>query len=238
MKILIEKLATASGLSVRHVELEHLAMIFAYYEDKNDFFVFIFEELADLHRKLISNDSKQDLEYAVNNLVHTLLQSEDFIQFRGRFIEHNISIIIALSGVGKEEEIGLFKIEENVYTSKKYVLHYDTNNLNTLLSKVDAVEDDINLDLVLSDLVKDNSDLLKDTHSEGGWYELLLRLFIKIPFLNYSKTDIGSEELIAIEETITSSLTEEQQKLISDINKIDVKKIDAIETHILHKYQL
>ncbi len=238
MKNLIDKLATASGLSVKHVNLENLAMIFAYYEDKNDFFVFIFEELADLRMKLMPDGSKQDLEYAINSLVYSLLQSEDFIHFRERFIEHNISIIIALSGVEKEEEVGLFKIEENVYTSKKYVLHYDTNNLNTLLTKIDSIEDAKNLDIVLSSLVKENSDLLKDTCSGGEWYELLLRLFIKIPFLNYNKTDIGSEDLITVEETITSSLTDEQRKLISDINKIDVKKIDAIETYILQKYQL
>ncbi|MFI3297645.1 MAG: ABC-three component system middle component 1 [bacterium] len=238
MKQLIEKLAIDYGLNVEPVGSEQLDMLFAYYEDKNDFFLFVIENMVDLHEKLKTNDNKQELEHAINNLVYTLLQTEDFLKFKERFIEHNISIVIVVSGVVKEEEIGLFKIEENVYTSKKYVLHYDKDNLNVLLSKIGNIEDVKTLDLVLSNLVKSNSDLLKDTNSEGKWYELLLRLFIKIPFLNYNKTDIGSEELVAIEETISNSLTDEQRKLISEIHKIDIKKIDAIETHILQKYQL
>lgn len=237
MRELIETLAIGSGLHVEKVNYSQLDMMFASYKDRNDFFLFIFEELADLHKKINANSEKRDLEYAINNIVYSLLQTANFQRFKERTIEHNISIVIVLSGVSKEEEVGLFKIEENVYTSKKYVLHYDMNNLTTLLSKIDFSEDAAKLDLVLSGLVKDNSTLLKDTNERGEWYELLLRLFIKIPFLNYNKKDIGSEKLAAIEDAITNSLTDEQLKLIAEINKIDIKKIDAIETHILQKYQ-
>lgn len=141
MKQLIEKLAIDYGLNVEPVGSEQLDMLFAYYEDKNDFFLFVIENMVDLHEKLKTNDNKQELEHAINNLVYTLLQTEDFLKFKERFIEHNISIVIVVSGVVKEEEIGLFKIEENVYTSKKYVLHYDKDNLNVLLSKIGNIED-------------------------------------------------------------------------------------------------
>lgn len=236
MKILIETLSTSNGLLIQNINYNELDVLFAYYEDKNDFFLFLFDGFAELHQKLKTDIDNNNLEYAINNMVYNILQTDELRGYQERYIGHNISLVLVLSGVNEDNKMGLFKIEENVYTSKKYVLHYEEGNLLELKERLNT-DDVLDVSIVVNRLVKDHSNLLKESNEKSGWYELLLRLFIKIPFLNYIKTDTNSPELITMENTLKIALSSEQKDLINEIHKIDVKNITAIETHILQKHQ-
>lgn len=236
MKKIIETLSKSNGLLIQHLNYNELDVLFAHYDEKNDFFLFLFDGFVELHQKLKTDIDNHNLEYAINNMVYNMLQTDELRIYQDRYIGHNISIVLVLSGVNEDNEIGLFKIEENVYTSKKYVLHYDESNLIELKGRLNA-EEASDVSISLNRLVKNHSDLLKESNDKSGWYELLLRLFIKIPFLNYINTDTNSLELITMENTLMIALASDQKELVNEINKIDVKNIAAIETHILQKYK-
>ena len=90
--------------------------------------------------------------------------------------------------------------------------------------------DPSNIVLSLNKLVVDNSQYLKSTSSDN-WYILLLRLFVKIPFLNYLISEENKESLADVNKLFTSSLNEGRTilfaRIIEDFNNEDVEEFLA-----------
>lgn len=107
----------------------------------------------------------------------------------------------------------LYKIEENSIISKKYILSYDKQELEKLKNEIDDSQNIVN---VFNELAIKHSNKLQN--EEEAWYNLLLKIFIKIPFLNYVST-INTEvnKLEKLEDLIVQELSVEQHSILNKI---------------------
>lgn len=214
MKELIKSIIADSQLEVKEIKFYEIDTLFAYFGDKEDFFIFIFCSYFELTQK-INKENSNNIEYALNLFTHEYKQQEILQQFSNRNIDNNLSLIIVLAS--NEENLShLYKIEENSIISKKYILPYSSDEFSTLNNKI---KDPDNVIDTLNYLSIEYSNLLQDKDNE--WYKFLLRLFIKIPFLNYKSTSYDSnyEKLEKLDNIIISELSKEQHLILKKINE-------------------
>lgn len=228
MNNLIKAISKDNQLEFQEFEFQKLKTLFAYFRERDDFFIFIFSSYSELIDNVVIEDDI-DLEYALNRFVHDY-KNANLQEFINRSVDNNLSLIIVLEDSGKEELTHLYKIEENPFNSKKYILQYRVSDLEALNSEIGNQQD--NMVESLNRLAITSSNLLQNT--EESWYKLLMRLFIKIPFLNYAplSEDNESKELDNLEEAILSKLDSEQELILNTImNEYDPKNTN-IETFV------
>jgi hypothetical protein len=227
MNNLIKAISKDNQLDFQEFDFQELKTLFAYFKEQDDFFIFIFSTSSELiENVVVENDV--DLEYALNRFVHDY-KNVNLQDFKNRSIDNNLSLIIVLEESEENELTYLYKIEENPFNSKKYILLYRTSDLEALNSEIEAEE---NMIKSLNKLAITNSNLLQNT--EKSWYKLLMRLFIKIPFLNYTtlSEDSGSKKLDNLEELILAKLDSKQELILNVImNEYDPKNTN-IETFV------
>ncbi len=227
MKTLINKIIIGNDLNVISLE-ENID--FAYYNSKEDFFIFFFctyEQLIDLN-----NGEIKDLEYILNSIIVQLKEKDGLLPFKERYIDHNLSFILVLRLDQHEENIinELNKVQENNINAKKYILPYNENDLIILKEKISEQSPIVE---ELNRVSIDNSNSLKD--KEQSWYKLLITLFIKIPFLNYL-SEKEEHKLGNISEALINKLSEKEANILSIINEMDFDKYSNIEDFLLeHK---
>lgn len=107
-------------------------------------------------------------------------------KIKDKDFDKNASLLI----IYKREEIDIvkkhiFKIEEDPFQFKKYVLTYTDDSLVNLKAKI---EDD-NPEMLLKLLVNENVfNEYKDTHQNHSWHNLLYNIAHKLPFLKINVT--------------------------------------------------
>lgn len=217
---LINKLAEASALTVTSLR-EGLQL--AYYEDKDDFFILMhasFEELAEL-----TSETLRDIQYTLNTIVVEQKKSELFQRLQDRNVNQNLSLILFLEYDGdiSSSHQEIYKAEENYMNAKKYVLPYKAADCNELKAKIADSSDFVE---ALNRMAVDHSNLIEETNQ--SWYDLLLNLFIKIPFLNY-QPEQREQSIANLKEMIDSSLNPRQQTLLTLIDDNDISNISDIE---------
>jgi len=223
MRNIIKEISLQSGLKYINVD-ENLD--FAYYEDKDDFYLLCFYDHSDLMR--ITGENIKILEYALNNIVVNTKKSETLTQFIDRNINYNLSLILfaALDGDYPNLIKELNKVEENYINSKKYILPYNNDALEVLKEKISntaALVSDLNdLAIAHSDSIQENQD---------NWYDLLLNLFIKIPYLNYQPAD-HSLTLTTLSDSLNQAMTDRESFLLSIINDSNIHAITDIENFV------
>jgi len=221
MKDLINNIISGNKLKVWIDNFYDLDILFSYFEDKEDFFIFLFCAYSELLQKInIENSNENDIEYALNSFVYEFKKNR-LTNFRNRNIDNNLSLIIVIEETN-EDISHLYKIEENSIISKKYILSYDKQVLEKLKNEID---DSLNIVNVFNELAIKHSDKLQK--KEEAWYNLLLKIFIKIPFLNYVSSDDESKKLENLEDIISQKLDKEQKLILKNIlDKYDPNNTD------------
>lgn len=223
MKKLINNITIQNGLQIIPINNN---IDFAYYEAKDDFFIFLFcsySQLIEMNKGELKN-----IEYALNAMIVDLKEKDILKQFKERYIDYNLSFILVLEIDNKDINIRheLNKIQENNKNAKKYILPYNTTDLNSLKQKI---SNEIPITQELNRLSIENSELLKN--NEEDWYKLLITLFIKIPFLNYL-SDKRELKLGNLSEVIIGKLSENEKDILSIIKNNDFDKYSNIEDFI------
>jgi len=226
MKNIIDILAALSGLKV--IPLENNLEL-AYYENKDDFFIFKYSTYAELSE--LTDASLKDVQFILNSLVVDLKNSETFRALQYRSINQNLSLLLFLEF---EDSISqsfkeLNKAEENYINAKKYALPYRAADVEILAQKIEGSEDIVK---TLNSLAVDNSNLLEK--NEESWYDLLLQLFIKVPFLNYQPKD-GQQSIGNLHSMIHELLDPRQAALLTIIKESNIADIADIETFVNSK---
>ncbi len=131
MKELINNIIRDNQLKVMIDNFYDVDIIFSYFEDKEDFFIFLFCTYSELSQKINKdNNNENDIEYALNSFVYEFKKNR-LNDFRNRNIDNNLSLIIVIEETSKDMS-HLYKIEENSIISKKYILSYDKQELEKL----------------------------------------------------------------------------------------------------------
>lgn len=227
MKELINNIIIQNKLNIIPIENN---IDFAFYESKDDFFIFLFYNYIQL---MELNEGKiEKMEYALNAMIVDLKEKDILKQFKERYIDYNLSFILVLEINDRDANTlqELNKIQENNKNAKKYILPYKKDDLDILKEKI---SDKLSTVEELNRISIENSDSLKQ--KEQGWYRLLITLFIKIPFLNYLS---GKEDLKigSISEALSNNLTKEEKQILSILKDNDFNKYPNIEDFILeHK---
>ena len=99
----------------------------------------------------------------------------------------------------------IYTIEESSNYFKRYILAYTDKQVQMLKNKISDYEEK-NIEQILSDIADDKDEYYKlmNGMNSGSLYELVIRLFSKIPFLNYNFK--VSSMPISIEEDINNRL--------------------------------
>lgn len=216
MRDLVNSIIVQNELQIIPVESDpEINIDFAYYELKDDFFIFFY---CDYEYLITSNGGDiTNLEYYLNALIIDLKNNEAIKVFKERNLEYNLSfiLVIEINEENKNSIYDLNKIQENNKNAKKYILPYNKNELNTLKEKISRhcpINEELNRISI------ENSNCLGK--KEQRWYELLMSLFIKIPFMNYLSVK-ENNKLGNISEAINDRLSKDQKSILSIIEKGD-----------------
>lgn len=159
-----------------------------------------------------------------------------------REMEKNTSIIILINE-DKIDNINNMKnyisyLEEDPYYFRKYVLTY-TNNDYKLLNEIIERDENRSLVNVLNNIIKD-VDIFKEfkTKDNKNIYDIVSKIFIKIPFFNIPK--IESDNLIELE-SLESKIKEELVKndiIVDEKCKITPELLDYMSEVNTSTYDL
>ncbi|NQV91737.1 hypothetical protein HQ489_04655 [Candidatus Woesearchaeota archaeon] len=144
----------------------------------------------------------------------------------------NISLIILLdTQLPIEQKIKrqIFEIEENPFYFKKYVLQYTEEQHNDLIEKCEDITTENLRNLVLN---VDFEEFKKDI-SVNNYVNLLLNLYVKLPFLN---VPYSAQELPDLTETIMEILG--QNSDFQDLNEYREKVLAGIDNNIYDLFNI
>lgn len=228
MKKLIENIAENNHLMSLELNDGKLNPVLLYFDDKDDFYIILSSEYQNLLHQLELEENSNDIDLGINAYLDTIKEYSDIEIFRSRFIDFNLSCIVAVQLETLENENILkqiHKIEEDYKIAKKYVLPYLNSDFELLNEKLQSIASD-SLNEKLNKIALENSDIINN--KDESWYQLLMNLFIKLPFLNYHSDSFG---LTTVAELLDTDLSGEEKTLLQNINDNYSESVD-IETFI------
>lgn len=186
-----------------------------------------FEKLNELENRYIGRDNKVRLK----NLLYENIDNDD-----KKALDKNLSAVYVIKVKDSKEFYDnrniIYDIEESPYFFKRYILAYTENQVNELVDTLKRNR--INLDRIsdenLSELVNDFDEYKKLMKNEGeGYYELLVRLFCKLPFLNFTTNNEISID--SLEKEIDGRIGEEGLSIIHNclINKTIISEDEELK---------
>lgn len=190
-------------------------------QDKEDYYICCFwDETIDLssYSKQVEAEFADELYYTGNN--HNSAKKK------------NTSIIffIDASDVLKYEEENqklLYDIEESPYYLKKYVLTYNTSQIQEFRDRYDTdnTEGTLSIREKMEKIISDIDGYKKSRAVKSvSLYSLVLRLYAKIPFTSYDvKPVLKVDELIS---EIDKCICEQENELIDQIYRMCTDKND------------
>ncbi|WGL70566.1 ABC-three component system middle component 1 [Elizabethkingia anophelis] len=215
MKKLIENIAKNNNLKSLELTDGKLNPTLLYFDDKDDFYIIISSEYKNLMYQLELEENSNDIDLGINAYLDTIKEYSDTEIFRNRFIDFNLSCIVAVQLETLQNEVVLkriHKIEEDYKIAKKYILPYLNSDFEALNEKLQNITTDSFNDK-LNKIALENSDIINNKNE--SWYQLLMNLFIKLPFLNYHSNSFG---LTTIAELLDDNLMGDEKKLLQNIN--------------------
>lgn len=228
MKKLIENIAENNHLMSLELNDGKLNPILLYFDDKDDFYIILSSEYQNLLHQIELEENSNDIDLGINAYLDSIKEYSDTEIFRSRFIDFNLSCIVAVQLETLENENILkqiHKIEEDYKIAKKYVLPYLNSDFELLNEKLQSIASD-SLNEKLNKIALENSDIINN--KDESWYQLLMNLFIKLPFLNYHSDSFG---LTTVAELLDTDLSGEEKTLQQNINDNYSESVD-IETFI------
>ncbi len=225
MKDIILSIAEESGLKIAPLKEDHLELFFGSFKNKDDFYLFLFIDENKLQEEF---KELKDLEFAINRIANN---AKDHIpqEYKERALDNNFSFLIFIKSKAPIQEQYSKRIEENHFVAKKYVLEFEENDWINLKDKL---EDKINITHHLCLLGSLYSETLNDKE-QNSWYLLLLKLFIKLPFLNYNPVNGGT--IPNLDEKITESLSGEDLEFLELIEQMESLSNSEFENILLEK---
>jgi len=223
MKKLIENIAENNHLMSLELNDGKLNPILLYFDDKDDFYIILSSEYQNLLHQLELEENSNDIDLGINAYLDTIKEYSDTEIFRSRFIDFNLSCIVAVQLETLENENILkqiHKIEEDYKIAKKYVLPYLNSDFELLNEKLQSIVSD-SLNEKLNKIALENSDIINN--KDESWYQLLMNLFIKLPFLNYHSDSFG---LTTVAELLDTDLSGEEKTLLQNINDNYSESVD------------
>ncbi|REC62222.1 hypothetical protein DRF65_10940 [Chryseobacterium pennae] len=214
MKDLIKQIAIASGLRTLEITDNKLNPTLFYFENRDDFYILICGAYAALLHHLDVEQDIHNLDYGINAYLDTVKEYEQVKTF-GSIIDFNLSSIIVVELNTLEDENilkNIHKIEENYKIAKKYILPYLNSDFEKLTSETARTVYD-NLPERLNNMALENSTFIND--KQESWYQLLMNLFIKLPFLNYQS---GSFGLTTISNLFEEGLSDQDKSLLAIVS--------------------
>lgn len=166
-----------------------------------------FEELNELEDRYIGRENQVRLK---DLLYENIDNDED-----KKALDKNLSAVYVIKVNDSKKFYDnrnlIYEIEESPYFFKRYVLAYTQEQLAELKNTISNgdIYAEIYTDEYLSKFVDDFDEYKKLMNNEGdGYYELLVRLFCKLPFLNF----ITSNEISidSLEKKIEDRIWEEE----------------------------
>ena len=228
MKNLIKSIAENNDLKSLELNDGKLNPTILYFENKDDFYIIICSEYQNLFHQLELEENSNNIDLGINAYLDTVKEYSAVEVFRNRFIDFNLSCIVAIQLETLENENILkqvHKIEEDYKIAKKYILPYIYSDFELLNEKLQGIASD-NFNEKLNRIALQNSDIINN--KADSWYQLLMNYFIKLPFLNYQSDGFG---LITVAELLDGDLTEEEKILLQNINNNYSEDVD-VETFI------
>lgn len=185
------------------------------------------EELCKLEEEYVDNENdKKGIKYSI---INSFENKQEVSQ-----IDKNTSAIylVKFSKVNMLDKYRnlIYSIEESPNYFKRYILPY-TEKQVVGLKNVLSDYSDINIVEILSDLadVEENYYSLMNGTNYNSVYELVIRLFSKIPFLQYKfKT---TSDVISLEKMVKDALADDLVKYNEAIeeNRIEIEDLIELE---------
>lgn len=182
------------------------------------------EELNYLENFYIGREKKESLK----KLLYDSIEEDD----DKKALDKNLSAVYIIevddSKKFYDDRNLIYDIEESPYFFKRYILAYTQIQANDLVDKMNknGISFDKISDEDLSKLVDDFDEYKKLMKNEGeGYYELLVRLFCKLPFLNFTTNNKISID--SLEKNIEGSI--EVNENLSVIYNCLMGKPDKLE---------
>ncbi|MGM3173110.1 ABC-three component system middle component 1 [Dickeya lacustris] len=138
-----------------------------------------------------------------------------------RFFEKNCTLIICQND-NDIDRLTALRIEEDLYNFKKNVIAYTDSELEDLVKYLEVRSINKLSNRVLNDVINEHDgesfiSFKNSSVNASNYYSLIVKLFLKLPFLTYS---IEEKELIDLNGEIENKLTQHQKyifkKLISN----------------------
>lgn len=140
-------------------------------------------------------------------------------------IDKNLSMVVCINSDLENEDIdrAIFEIEEDPYYFKKYVITYNDNQVNQLLTKFREEESDsnkiinrvVNMATLFSNYKNNVNNKTKDNRGlDFELYEISTKLLIKLPFLKVEKRD-------EVLENLNSTI----EKKLEKVSLLDLKNV-------------
>lgn len=185
------------------------------------------EKLNELENRYIGRDNQVRLK----NLLYENIDNDD-----KKALDKNLSAVYVIKVKDSKEFYDnrniIYDIEESPYFFKRYILAYTENQVNELVDTLKRNR--INLDRIsdenLSELVNDFDEYKKLMKNGGeGYYEFLVRLFCKLPFLNFTTNNEISID--SLEKEIEGRIGEEGLSIIHNclINKTIISEDEELK---------
>ncbi|RBP04491.1 ABC-three component system middle component 1 [Rossellomorea aquimaris] len=140
-------------------------------------------------------------------------------------IDKNLSLLLLLETeslyYSKERTKYIYSLEEDPYDFKKYVLTYTKNQLETLENKLNETREVPVIEVLnyllqekklFTSFKKKQEDRSPVEGQEANLYDLVSKLFIKLPFLSVI---MKQEELVSLKKEIDEKLNQTQTKIVS-----------------------
>lgn len=166
------------------------------------------------------NFSKTTLTEYIEILFNTISQQDDLEMGWDK----NLSLLIMLKvnniNISSETQSLIFDLEEDPFLFKKYILPYTESQENLFNNQFEAFEGDGILNF-LNHILYDSENFsifkTKKNTEEYLLYDLVSKLFIKLPYLNIVNQNKEIKTLINV---IVDGFTEEEQEVWTELIKL------------------
>lgn len=173
-----------------------------YYTSNKKLENYIVYELEELSKSVVNNLLDNNLYDLELELIEAYLDKE---------MKKNTSVIFLVkvneSKLTESEKKLIFKIEEDPYFYKKYVLWYSENEAENISSYIENMTDNL-MNKDLFENMKDSMLGKIEYNSNIHAYELLCRIFIKLPFLTLKPIYTKKNELSELKQYINKKLSQ------------------------------
>ncbi|NOU73455.1 hypothetical protein GC098_18855 [Paenibacillus sp. LMG 31458] len=146
-------------------------------------------------------------------------------------MDKNLSMLVCVkkTDTGSDPALNkmIFDIEEDPYLFKKYVLTYTNHQVEMALQKVNGLSVMSYLHSLLNNEVAFQEH--KKTPNSESEYNLVSKLFIKLPFLDITTRN---REIASLEDTITNSLSPDLLEIRDELLKLNIVTNEDAEGNI------